>query len=224
MQKEEYYLTSSIDYYLNNKEKREIFLKKKNFIFHEISKTLNYLINDSKYIKFFCCGNSSIVEKIVSKNIYINEIDETFINYLAKNEITEKKTIDQNLNFDHIVIADIEHQKFITRNLINLNEKIDDECRVIVLSKSIIWSSLINLYKNIINNIGPSKNNFLPFSNLKKIFLDTNFEIIKNEKILFFPFKIPFVTKFINRLFRLPILNFFCMLNLTVLKKKTKKN
>ena len=223
MQKEEYYLTSSIDYYLNNKEKREIFLKKKNFIFHEISKTLNYLINDSKYIKFFCCGNSSIVEKIVSKNIYINEIDETFINYLAKNEITKKNTIDQNLNFDHIVIADIEHQKFITRNLINLNEKIDDECRVIVLSKSIIWSSLINLYKNIINNIGPSKNNFLPFSNLKKIFLDTNFEIIKNEKILFFPFKIPFVTKFINRLFRLPILNFFCMLNLTVLKKKQKK-
>ena len=91
MQKEDYYLTSTIDYYLNNKEKREFFLKKKNFIFKEISKTLNYLINDSKYIQFFCCGNSSIVEKIVSKNIYINEIDETFINYLTKNEITKKK-------------------------------------------------------------------------------------------------------------------------------------
>tara|TARA_B110000977_G_scaffold125183_1_gene160299 strand:+ start:1495 stop:2904 length:1410 start_codon:yes stop_codon:yes gene_type:complete len=223
MQKNEYFLTSTLNYYLKNKESRENFLKKKNFLFDEISKALNYLINDSNYVKFFCCGNSSIVNKVNSKNIYINEINNTFINSLTKSEIKKEDEINKNLNFDHIVIADIEHQKFITKNLIDLNEKIDNECRVIVLSKSIFWSTLINFYKKI-KNIGPDKNNFLPYSNLRKIFLNTNFEIVKNEKIIFFPFQFSLLTKFINQIFRFPVLNFFCMINLTVLKKVQKKN
>ena len=70
--------------------------------------------------------------------------------------------------FDHIVFADIEHQKNISTNLLNIGKIINDDCRVIVISKSLIWHTFINWYKRISKKSGPLRNNYLPFSNLKQ--------------------------------------------------------
>ena len=76
----------------------------------------------------------------------------------------------------------------------------------------------IKLLKNFLN-FSPNKNNFLPYSYLNNLFSMCNLEIIRNEKIITLPIYIPFITSFINRLFRLPLLNLFCLKNVTILKK-----
>jgi cellulose synthase/poly-beta-1,6-N-acetylglucosamine synthase-like glycosyltransferase len=58
---------------------------------------------------------------------------------------------------------------------------------------------------------------------LENLYDSCNLEIIRNEKINFFPFQIPIVTFTLNKIFRLPIFNFFCINNITILKKKTIK-
>ena len=53
-----YYLKSSIDFFKKNFEKRFSFIKKKIFLFTEISNFLNGCINNSKDVYMFCAGNS----------------------------------------------------------------------------------------------------------------------------------------------------------------------
>ena len=68
-------------------------------------------------------------------------------------------------------------------------------------------------------NFSPKQNNFLPSSYLSNLYSSCNLEIVRSEKIIALPIKIPFFTSFFNKIFRLPILNWFCILNITILKK-----
>ena len=68
----------------------------------------------------------------------------------------------------------------------------------------------------------------MPSSYLNNLFTSCNLEVVRNEKIIALPINIPFLTNFVNKLFRLPLLNLFCLKNVTILKKinqdLTKKN
>ena len=56
--KDEYYLQSSLSFFKLKYEKRLKFLKKKNFLFNEISNFINNCIDETKNIFIFCAGNS----------------------------------------------------------------------------------------------------------------------------------------------------------------------
>ena len=224
----DYYISDTLKFYSNYVHQRLKFLKKRKFLFNEISFFLSNLVNKSKKLAFFGCGNLLITKKILSDKIYVNEVND-FIFDEFKNQNYEKienlsEFENQVSEFDHIVFADIEHQKNISTNLLNIGKIINDDCRVIVISKSLIWHTFINWYKRLSKKSGPLRNNYLPFSNLKQIFINSNLDVLRNEKIIIMPFHIPYISKIINLIFRLPILNFFCLLNITVLKKKIVKN
>ena len=81
-----------------------------------------------------------------------------------------------------------------------------------------IWMILLKFLKYFFD-FSPFKNNFLPSSYLNNLFSSCNLEIVRNEKIIALPIYIPIITNLINKLFRLPFLNLFCLTNVTVLKK-----
>ena len=217
--KSDYYLNSSISFFKSNFEKRLKFIEKKNFLFNEISNFINNCIDNSKSIFIFCAGNSIISKNIKSDKIFVKEIDQKyeikynanihFINEIQHNAISE---------CDSVLIADIEHQSNPTSNLLNLSKIIKDDAKIIILSKNLIWMILIKLLKFFFN-FSPIKNNFLPSSYLDNLYSSCNLEIVRSEKLIALPIYIPFVTNFINRIFRLPLLNIFCLSNVTILKK-----
>ena len=217
--KKDYYLNSSISFFKSNFEKRLEFIKKKNFLFNEISNFVNNCIDGSKSMFIFCAGNSLISKNIKSNKIFIKEIDEKYeikyntnihyINEINHSEISE---------CDTILIADIEHQSNPTSNLLNLSKIMNDDAKIIILSKNLIWMIFIKLLKYFFN-FSPTKNNFLPSSYLNNLYSSCNLEIIRNERLIAMPIYIPFITNFINRFFRLPLLNIFCLSNVTILKK-----
>ncbi|OCW81984.1 hypothetical protein AKH18_03045, partial [Pelagibacteraceae bacterium GOM-A4] len=63
-------------------------------------------VNKSKKLAFFGCGNLLITKKILSDKIYVNEVNDLIFDEF-KNQVSE---------FDHIIFADIEHQK-INQNI-----------------------------------------------------------------------------------------------------------
>ncbi len=214
-----YYLKSSESFFRKNFNKRLEFIEGKKFLFSEISKFINNCINNSKEIFLFCAGNSIISKDIQSEKINIREINENFNQKLNdkiyyKNSY-EKKDIE---NCDHLVIADIEHQNNPTLNLHQLSKFMNDEARIIILSKNFFWMFILKFLK-ILLNFSPRKNNFLPSSYLSNLYSSCNLEIVRSEKIIALPINIPLLTSFINKIFRLPILNWFCILNVTILKK-----
>ncbi len=214
-----YYLKSSISFFKSKYEKRFNFLKKKNFLFNEISNFLNNCIDNTKNVFIFCAGNSIIGKNLESDKILIKEIDE---NYKIKynNNITYKDEVFEEdiSNFDTIIIADIEHQANPASNLLKLSKLINDDAKIIILSKNMIWMILLKILKFFFD-FSPIKNNFLPSSYLNNLFSSCNLEVIRQEKIITLPIYIPYLTTFINKLFRLPILNLFCLTSVTVLKK-----
>ena len=214
-----YYLDSSVLFFKSNFKKRIKFIDKKKFLFKEISNFINNCIDQSKNIFIFCAGNSIISNDIRSKKIYIKEISEEYkikynenSNYI--DDIDEKKIQE----CDTVIVSDIEHQENPASNLLKLSKLINDDAKIIILSKNMIWMILVKILKYFFK-FSPVKNNFLPSSYLKNLFSSCNLEIVRNEKIIALPVYIPFLTNIINRIFRLPILNLFCLNNLTILKK-----
>ncbi len=218
-----YYLNSSISFFKFNFEKRLKFLKGKNFLFSEISSFLNNCIDNSKNIFIFSAGNSLISKNLKSKKIFIKEINENYEIVHNQNIKYVRETNNSNISeCDTILIADIEHQSNPTSNLLELSKIIKDDAKIIVLSKNLIWMILIKFLK-IFLNFSPSKNNFLPSSYLNNLYSSCNLEIVRNERLIALPINIPIITNFINRLFRLPLLNLFCLSNVTILKKINQK-
>lgn len=215
-----YYLDSSISFFKSNYEKRIKFLNKKKFLFDEISSFINNCIDNTKNIMIFCAGNSVISKKIYSKKIFIKEIDEKYeIKYDDKINYVNDRWEDLLPECDTILISDIEHQSNPTLNLLNLSKIMNNDAKIIIMSKNLVWMILIKLLK-IFLNFSPKKNNFLPSSYLENLYSVCNLEVIRNERIIALPIYIPYLTNLLNRIFRLPILNIFCLTNITVLKKK----
>tara|TARA_B100001057_G_C22783128_1_gene924452 strand:+ start:195 stop:1592 length:1398 start_codon:yes stop_codon:yes gene_type:complete len=214
-----YYLNSSENFFEKNFDKRLKFIRDKKFLFSEISKFINNCINNSKEIFIFCAGNSIIANDIKSEKINIKEINEKFYQHID-DKIIYKKTFEKKdiENCDHLVITDIEHQNNPAFNLLQLSNFMKDEARIIVLSKNFFWIFILYFLKMIFN-FSPVKNNFLPSSYLSNLYSSCNLEIVRSEKIIALPINIPIITNFINKIFRLPILNWFCVLNVTILKK-----
>ena len=218
IEKKNYFLESTISYYNRNLSNRLKFLKEKENFFYEISNYLSKIINETDNVLFFCCGNSLIHKKIVAKKKVVQDIDKKFLEEDFINESENIKIED----FKDIVIADIEHQKNPLENLKEISKNLHDDSRVILVSKSLIWSIMIKIFKMFYKEKFISSYNFLPLNYLNNIFDIAGLEIIRSEKIIFFPFNIFFLTKLFNQIFRLPILRFFCMINITVLKKRKK--
>ena len=216
---EQYYLNSSEKFFEKNFERRLKFIKDKKFLFSEISKFINNCINDSKEIFLFCAGNSVIANDIQSEKIKIKEINEKLCEQ-SEEKIIFTKTFDKKdiENCDHLVIADIEHQNNPTLNLLQLSNLMKDEARIIILSKNFLWMFILK-FLNMLFNFSPPKNNFLPSSYLSNLYSSCNLEIVRSEKIIALPVNVPVLTGVINKIFRLPILNWFCILNVTILKK-----
>lgn len=214
-----YYLDSSVSFFKSNFKKRIKFIDKKKFLFKEISNFINNCIDQSKNILIFCAGNSIVSNDIRSKKIYIKEISEEYkIKYNENSNYIDD--IDENKiqECDTIIVSDIEHQENPASNLLKLSKLINDDAKIIILSKNMIWMILVKILKYFFK-FSPVKNNFLPSSYLKNLFSSCNLEIVRNEKIIALPVYIPVLTNIINRIFRLPILNLFCLNNLTILKK-----
>ena len=223
--KSDYYLQSSFLFFKKNLDKRINFLKKKNFLFSEISSFINNCINNSKKIYIFCAGNSAISKNINSEKIYIKEIHEDY-KIKHNNNVEYKDDISEEIisDCDNILIADIEHQANPALNLLNLSKLVNDDARIIVLSKNLFWLLIIKILKFFLI-FSPRKNNFLPSSYLHNLYSSCNLEIVRTERIIAIPIYVPFFTKLLNKIFRLPILNLLCVSNVTILKKiKVKKS
>jgi hypothetical protein len=218
--KYEYYLNSSILFFKSNFEKRIRFMNKKIFLFNEISNFINNCIDSSKNIFIFCAGNSILSKNIISNKIFIKEIDEKYeIKYNDNIHYINENTQEVLSECDTILISDIEHQSDPTSSLLSLTKIIRDDAKIIIVSRSLAWMIFIRLLKSFFN-FSPKKNNFLPYSYLDNLFSICNLEVIRNEKIITLPIYIPLFTKLVNRIFRLPLLNIFCLSNITILKKK----
>ena len=172
--KNDYYLNSSILFFRTNFEKRLKFLKKKIYLFNEISNFINNCIDNTRDIFIFCAGNSLLAKNIKSKKVFVKEIDEKYqINYNDNIEYINEDAQNIISKCDTILISDIEHQLNPTSNLLNLSNIIKDDAKLIILSRNLVWMVLIKFLKFFFN-FSPQRNTLLPSSYLEILYTSCN--------------------------------------------------
>lgn len=164
----------------------------------------------------------SIDYKKINKNanIIIHEVSEDFIN----DKFKDKTIINQfdKINFaefKNIIILDLYYQNNLIYNLRKISKSINYDSRILIVTKSLIWNFAYNLIFNNFFFKEKIKTNYLPFNFFQSLVDVSGNSLIRNIKFCLIPFNIPLLTKFLNKIIRLPLINLLASTNLLILKK-----
>ena len=192
------------------------------------------------YFKFHIIPNSSILQ--------LGEENEVIIDYLeASSGVIVKKSktnienykknypeynflnIDlnyDNLNipnkFDYIIISDLirdikDIQYFFTK----MREVSNQNTRIIISYANKFWEPIMKIAEFIKIKKKENKQNWIDAENLRNIIKLSNFEIIKENKKILLPIRIPIISFFFNKILcNLPIFRNFCFINFVHLRYK----
>lgn len=101
------------------------------------------------------------------------------------------------------------------------------DTRVVITTYSRLWRPLIRIAEFLKLKTRPDGENYLPWDQVENLLELEHFEVTKRLEGVLIPFKVPLVSRFVNRwLAPLPVLRFFCLVHVTTarLKRQTPRN
>ena len=107
----------------------------------------------------------------------------------------------------------------------NLNKLIDSDGKVFIVGSNIFWNPLFKFLELLNLKFKHPRKNLISSNFIENLCFLTDFQLIKKKRILLFPFDIFFLSNFFNNIIaKIPLINFFCIIQLFVLRtNKTKK-
>ncbi len=114
--------------------------------------------------------------------------------------------------FDYILISSVEDVVDIKAMLDCVYRHSDSHTRVIIVSYSYLWEPLNNLAEKLHIKIPQKLHNWFSSGDIKNILLLSSFERLYKRRAILFPFNIPLLSFFFNRILaRLPFFNYFTL-------------
>jgi len=217
-----------MDYYLKDIKEKLNYNNSKNYLQKYLSNYISQIteeifenIENSEKTLIFSFGGSIDYNKInLDTNIVIHEVSEEFINDKFKHKTIINQFDKINFaEFKNIVILDLYYQNNVIHNLKKISKSVNYDSRIFIVTKSLIWNFAYNLIFNIFFFKKKTKTNFLPYNFFQSLIDVSGNSLIKNIKFCLIPFNILILTKFLNKIIRLPLINFFASTNLLILKK-----
>ena len=217
-----------MSYYLKDVKEKLDYNNLKNFLQKYLSNYISQVteeifdnIDNNEKTLILSFGGSIDYNKIsLDANIVIHEVSEEFINDKFKNKTIINQFDKINFGeFKNIVILNLYYQNNVIHNLRNISENINYDSKIFIITKSLIWNFAYNLIFNNLFFKKKIKTNFLPFNFFQSLIDVSGNSLIRNIKFCLIPFNIPILTKFLNKIIRLPLINFFASTNLLILKK-----
>ncbi|MCX7999818.1 MAG: glycosyltransferase family 2 protein [Leptospiraceae bacterium] len=170
-----------------------------------------------KYVSLFCLEENSITE-IYGKSKFFSE---WFKNYFQVSDLSQVTKIET----DYVLLNGILHyEKDIQKFLEDLNQKIQDSTRVIIIYYSSLWKPLTKLANLIRLRETTPEQNWLANEDIDNLLLLSNFELVRREQKVLFPLYFPLLSNLINHyLAPLPFFRIFCMVNIAVARRIPKE-
>lgn len=191
-----------------------------------ISKEINKLIPNDNSVLDVGCGTGYLTNLINMEKISALEPNINLFNY-AKNKYKNikfynQKAEDHNKKYDYIILSDTLSYTFDLYEIFNsLKKNLNENGKTIITIYNPLFKPLIDFIKLL--KFIPTKNNinWLTPSDIFNFLYLTDWEVIKFDKKIVFPFNIPFITSFINKFFEI-FLPFLCLKSIYVCKPKYK--
>lgn len=137
--------------------------------------------------------------------------------------VQDAEGIKLNETFDYIILSDLLSSVQDVQKVFRCLRKVSDEnTRIIISNYSFLWEPVLKLGEGIGLKQKQPLMNWLSAKDIENIFSLEGFELIKSERKILFPKKIPLISAFFNSfVINLPFIKNLSLINLLVVRKRT---
>jgi ubiquinone/menaquinone biosynthesis C-methylase UbiE len=189
----------------------------------------HFLIQD--FFRFIIPENSSVIEIGSGTGDLLNSVNPSKglgidiaenLSAIASQKYPHLKFVSQDAQkpklqgeFDYVILSDvIGNLEDVQKCFEGLHQVTNEKTRVIVTSHNHLWEWMIKLLEFLHLKMRQPEQNWLSKQDIKNLLYISRFEIVKQGRMILFPFYIPLISTIFNKyLARLPIIRWFCLTN-----------
>ncbi len=202
--------------------KRINWIKRNRYFYDLFIKSLKYIVKKNARVLHVRCSVGYILNALDpdygvgtdSSNKQIIEAQAAYpeLKFLHCNE--EDISIEE--KFDYIIISHVEDIVDVKAVLDSIKKCSTRETRIIIVSYNYLWQPLIRLTEILHLRYPQALHNWWNIDDLNSIVKLSNYEVIKNEKLVLCPYYIPLLSWVINKFIaRIPLIRNLPLINLT---------
>ena len=222
------------NYYKKNFKERISFIKKFSYFYKTLGDEINKNFEVNPNLLFFSAGHSYLTNYLKYKKLYLSEIIDDFaLEYVSQKKngtvsILKKDKINRipQLKINDVLITSLEYSSDPIELLKKINNLIESDCKINIITNNVFWNPLFNLLESLGLKFKHPRRNLITSNFIHNLCFLSDFELLKQKKIILFPLQIPFISYLLNNFFtKIPIIKLFCLTNIFVLKpiKRNKK-
>lgn len=139
--------------------------------------------------------------------------------------VQDAEDIKLNETFDYIILSDLLSSVQDVQKVFKCLKQVSDEnTRIIISNYSYLWEPVLKLGESIGLKQKQPLMNWLSAKDIENLLSLEGFELIKSERKILFPKKIPLISAFFNSIvINLPLVKNLSLINLLVIRKREEK-
>ena len=203
-------------------DKREKWVKRSSYFHSEDLLMFKEIIPENSNVLEVGCGNGQLIGRLNVQGVGI-DLSEKLINKAKKSyshlkfyvcDINEStKQLKNEKKFDYIILTDtIGYFQDVQKTLESIHTYCNEETRIIISYFSPFWQPMLSLASLLKLKMPDLNPHLFGLSDLKNFLEISNFQTIKVEKKIIFPYFFLGLGRLFNRFIaNLPIINHFCL-------------
>jgi SAM-dependent methyltransferase len=229
----QYLSKEQIRQYFEHAADQRLEWKRKNRYYHQnLESYFSFIIPPNSKVLEIGCGTGELLNSVKPAYGVGIDLSEKMLS-IAKNQFPRLEFYLQDIEdlnidkkFDYIILSDLVGSLWdIQKALKNLNKLVHQRTRIIISFYNYLWEPILKFGELIGIKQKQPIQNWLSIDDIENLLALENFEIVKIDRRLLFPFKIPLLSMFMNRvLANISFVNKFCLVNLLIARARLETN
>jgi ubiquinone/menaquinone biosynthesis C-methylase UbiE len=219
------------EYFDSIAESRQKWRKRNRYYNALLEKYFKFIIPAGSKVLEIGCGTGELLNAVQPiKGVGIDYSEKT-VKIASDNfkdltfYVQDAEDIKLNETFDYIILSDLLSSVQDVQKVFKCLKQVSDEnTRIIISNYSYLWEPVLKLGENIGLKQKQPLMNWLSAKDIENLLSLEGFELIKSERKILFPKKIPLISAFLNSfVINLPLVKNLSLVNLLVIRKREEK-
>ena len=202
---------------------RSSWIKRNSYYYGLVSELLRFLIEPDKSVLSVRCETGHLLAAVNPKRGLGFTLTEQ-MEQIAQAEhpsfefkISQPEDISVEEKFDYILYDYLGETVDIQKALETLRKSCAPQTRLVLYTYSHLWELVVRVAERVGLKMPLPQQNWFSENDVKNLLTLSHFELLRTHRIVLFPKRIPFISRFFNEFVaRLPLIEHLCMINVYV--------